>query len=94
MRSDGVGVVVEVLRVVCGFGLEGGAVGGLRGSRGAHVADATGETRLTLKLLEHAVHGAGAPTAAHRDLEIVLVLSHLCDKLSGTVRVEGIKGRV
>ena len=36
-----------------------------------------GEGELTLELLQHAVHGAGAPAAGHRDLEIVLVLRHL-----------------
>lgn len=48
-----------------------------RFARGLRDGDGWG-MELTFELLEHAVHGAGAPPAGHRNLEIVLVLSHLC----------------
>jgi hypothetical protein len=34
------------------------------------------QDRLTLELLQHALHGAGAAAAGHGDVEFVVVLGH------------------
>lgn len=87
-RLDGLAGLLDLLEdCFVGEGVFGDNVGGLGFERDVvrldacfgSVATPSSEMRrkaLTVKLLEHALNGTGAATAAHGDVELVVVFGH------------------